>query len=42
MEGKRQTISGGLAVREKGESLTDLMKRADALLYQAKKSGRTG
>ncbi len=40
MTGRRQTISGGLAVREKGESLEDLFSRADSFLYRAKKEGR--
>ena len=34
------TISGGVAPHEEGESLGDLIKKADRLLYQAKKSGR--
>ncbi len=34
------TISGGVAERLPGESLEDLLKRADAALYDAKASGR--
>ncbi len=40
MGNQKQTISGGLAIREKGESLEDLIERADSYLYQAKKNGR--
>lgn len=34
------TISGGVAEHEEGELLGDLIKKADRLLYQAKKGGR--
>ncbi len=37
---RKQTISGGLAIREKGESLEDLIGRADFYLYESKKNGR--
>ena len=40
MTDRRQTISGGLASREKGESLEDLFSRADSCLYKAKSDGR--
>lgn len=36
----RMTVSLGVAVRAQHESLEDLMQRADAALYQAKKGGR--
>lgn len=36
----RVTISGGIADHDKDESLTDLIKKADRKLYQAKKGGR--
>ncbi|MFK7763375.1 MAG: diguanylate cyclase [Roseobacter sp.] len=34
------TVSAGLAYRRKGEQSQDLLKRADQLLYHAKKTGR--
>ena len=34
------TISGGIASHKEGESLTQLIKRADQMLYKAKKAGR--
>lgn len=35
-----QTVSAGLALRRPGESGAELIRRADAFLYQAKQSGR--
>lgn len=40
MAERRITISGGIAVRLRGESLTGLLERADAALYAAKNGGR--
>ena len=34
------TISGGLAYRKQGETLLDVLQRADQALYQAKNTGR--
>jgi diguanylate cyclase (GGDEF)-like protein len=34
------TISAGVALHEQGEKLAEMMKRADAALYEAKNSGR--
>ena len=34
------TVSGGIAVLHDGESASDLIKRADAALYEAKRRGR--
>jgi diguanylate cyclase (GGDEF)-like protein len=39
-ERQTYTISGGVAVAERGDSLQDLLSRADAALYRAKSSGR--
>ncbi len=35
-----ETCSGGVAVLAPGETAPDVMKRADAALYDAKRSGR--
>ncbi|MDC7234238.1 MAG: diguanylate cyclase [Spirochaetales bacterium] len=40
MGDKKQTISGGLALRQMNESVEDIFSRADACLYKAKKEGR--
>ncbi|MBF0130542.1 MAG: diguanylate cyclase [Alphaproteobacteria bacterium] len=37
---RRITVSGGIAVRHAGESLTDFLERADVALYAAKNDGR--
>ncbi len=37
---KNQTISGGLALRKKNESVDELFSRADNCLYSAKREGR--
>ena len=34
------TVSGGVAERQRGESLSDLLRRADQALYRAKREGR--
>jgi PleD family two-component response regulator len=34
------TVSGGIAAMRAGESVTDLVRRADAALYDAKRRGR--
>jgi len=34
------TASFGVAAAMRGERLSDIMKRADGLLYQAKRAGR--
>jgi len=36
----RITTSAGVVMRRPGEGLEEMLKRADALLYQAKNSGR--
>ena len=38
--GRRVTASFGVAQLKPGDSLSDLLRRADAALYEAKKSGR--
>jgi diguanylate cyclase (GGDEF)-like protein len=38
--GRRVSASFGVAQRRPGDSLSDLLRRADAALYEAKKSGR--
>lgn len=40
LQGVRVTMSMGAAMRRPGESLEDLMARADRALYRAKRSGR--
>lgn len=40
MGSRKQTISGGIALRKKNESLEDLFSRADSCLYKAKNTGR--
>lgn len=35
-----QTCSAGIATRQRGESAEELLKRADAAMYEAKRSGR--
>lgn len=40
MPGHRVTVSIGVAEREPGESVADLLARADAALYRAKRGGR--
>ncbi len=40
VEGRRVTISAGIAERRSGESFTEVVARADAGLYAAKRSGR--
>jgi diguanylate cyclase (GGDEF)-like protein len=40
--GVRQTISVGVAIHHEGETSVDTLRRADAALYVAKRSGRDG
>ena len=39
-ERKRVTSSFGVVMGDEGESLDEMVKRADELLYEAKQSGR--
>lgn len=39
-EGKRVTVSQGLAIHRSGEGIVDTLKRADQALYEAKQAGR--
>ena len=40
IEGKRVTISAGIALLGEGELLASAQRRADAALYEAKRNGR--
>ena len=40
MEGRKVTVSLGLSRRVVGESLSELMARADRALYRSKEQGR--
>ena len=40
MGDRKQTISGGLAIRKQLETMEELFNRADSFLYEAKNSGR--